>query len=130
MYLFYRNGASNGDLAYVVSDDEGRSWSEEHRLVTLDSGTCVYFKISAVHDGTVDIGMTYAAGGGHQPHEDIRHVRFDGERLRAADGTVVGDGEGSILWDTPLVYDSGETGNDAWIWTAVPPGGVPNLFTW
>jgi len=127
LYLFYRNGTTHRDLAYVVSDDDGRSWSDERTLVTLDRGTCVYFKISAVHDGAVDVGMTYAEGGGHQPHRDVRHVQFDGETVRTADGTVAGDGDTVALWDTPLVYDSGATGNDAWIWDCSAAGGLPEL---
>lgn len=126
LYLFYRN--ENGSVAYVVSDDDGRSWADERELVTTDGRDwCVYRKLSAVHDGMIDMGLTFAEGGSHHPHREIRHARFDGDVLRTVEGDVVGDGESSTFWDAPLVYDSDATGNDAWIWDCSVVEGVPQL---
>lgn len=126
LYLFYRN--ADGSLSFVTSEDDGRTWSEQRELVTTAGRDwCVYFKISAVRDGAVDAGLTYAQGGRHEPHRDIRHVRFDGRELRTADGTTIGDGGPTPFWDAPAVYDSDDTGNDAWIWDCSATGGVPEL---
>lgn len=127
LYLFYRN--ANGSVAYTTSDDDGRSWSAERELVTTGGrGWCVYRKISDVRDGTVDMGLTFAEGGTSDPHRSVRHVRFDGERLRGADGTPLGDGgEGVALGETPPVYDSAETGHDAWVWDCATHDGTTEL---
>jgi hypothetical protein len=127
LFLFYRNG--NGSLSFVTSGDDGRTWSEERELVTTGGRDwCVYFKISAVRDGTVDAGLTYAQGGRHEPHRHVRHARFDGRELRTADGDAVGgDGEPTTIWETPSVYDSDDTGHDAWIWDCSATDGVPEL---
>lgn len=122
LYLFYRN--DEGSLAYVTSPD-GERWSPERELVTTDGREwCVYFKLSRVHDGGVDAALTYAAGGRSEPHRDLRHVRFDGDAVRAADGTGVGDPP-VAFWDAPAVYDSDETGHDAWVWDCSVAGGAP-----
>lgn len=122
--LFYRNAA--GSVACVTSPDGGDSWSAERELVTTDGREwCVYRKVSAVRDGAVDLGLTYAAGGGHDPHRDVRHLRFDGEELLTADGASLG--RQVTLWDAPAVYDSEETGHDAWVWDCSVAGGAPEL---
>lgn len=54
-------------------------------------------------------------------------MRFDGRKLRTADGDAVGDEDLTTIWDAPPVYDSGETGNDAWIWDCSVTGGAPEL---
>jgi hypothetical protein len=124
LYLLYRNAA--GSVACVTSTDDGRTWSAERELVTTDGRDwCVYRKASAVRDGAVDLGLTFAAGGGHDPHRDVRHLRFDGETLATADGTDLG--RRATFWDAPVVYDSDATGHDAWIWDCAAAGGAPEL---
>lgn len=126
LYLFYRN--AEGSVAYVVSEDDGRSWSDEQKLITTDGRDwCVYRKISDVHDGAIDMGLTYAEGGRHEPHRSIRHVRFDGDKLSRADGSVLSDAHPITFWDAPLVYDSDETEHDAWIWDCSAASGDPEL---
>lgn len=123
LYLFYRN--ERGSVACVSSVDDGRTWSDERELVTTDGREwCVYRKLSAVHDGALDMGLTFAEGGGHHPHRSIRHVRFDGETLYTGEA---GLGETTTFWETQLVYDSDATGHDAWIWDCSVAGGVPEL---
>jgi hypothetical protein len=113
LYLFYRTG--NGSLSYVVADPRLLEFGTETELVTTDGRDwCVYFKISDVRDGAVEIGMTYAEGGRHEPHRDLRHAAFDGETLRTAGGDRAGGR--ATFWDLPVVYDSDATGNDAWVW--------------
>lgn len=126
LYVFYRN--VDGSVAYVTSADDGRAWSDERELVTTGGRDwCVYRKISDVHDGAVELGLTFAQGGGHQPHRSIRHARFDGDRLLTADGSVIATSDPATFWDAPVVYDSDETGHDAWIWDCSVPSGEPEL---
>lgn len=127
LYLFYRN--ADGNLAYTTSDDDGRSWGDECELVTTDGrGWCVYRKISGVCNGAVDLGLTFAEGGANDPHRSVRHVRFDGERLLSADGASLGDGDRPVpLQETPAVYDSAETGHDAWVWDCSAHDGTVEL---
>lgn len=126
LYLFYRN--ADGSVAHVASEDGGRSWSDERELVTTGGRDwCVYRKISGVHDGAVDLGLTFAAGGTHEPHRSVRHVRFDGERLLTVDGDDVGDGTQARFEDAPTVYDSAETGHDAWVWDCSVVDGTVEL---
>lgn len=126
LYLFYRN--ENGGIAYIESNDEGGTWSDESELITTDGlDWCVYQKCSAVRDGRVDFGLTYAVGGGNAPHRDVRHVRFDGNQLTTAAGKPVADGKMATFWDAPVVYDSDKTGNDAWIWDCSVVDGIPQL---
>jgi len=124
LYLLYRNG--RGSVACVTSEDDGRSWSDERELITTDGrGWCVYRKASRVRDGAIDLGLTFAVGGGSDPHRDVRHLRFDGDELRTADGTALG--RQTTLFDAPAVYDSEATGHDAWIADCSSAGGDPEL---
>lgn len=124
LYLLYRN--ANGSVAVVTSADDGRTWSDERELVTTDGrGWCVYRKASAVRDGAIHLGLTHAQGGGHDPHRDVRHLRFDGDELWTADGTSLG--RETTLWEAPTVYDSDARGHDAWIADCSAAGGAPSL---
>jgi hypothetical protein len=124
LYLFYRNGA--GSVAYVRSGDDGRTWSDEHELVTTGGRQwCVYRKISDVHDGALELGLTFAEGGAHHPHRDVRHVRFDGETLATAGGADLGST--ATFRDAPVVFETDATGRDAWIWDCSVAGGTPQL---
>lgn len=128
LHLFYRN--AEGTLAYVISEDEAETWSDERELVTTDGRDwCVYFKIDRARDGSVDVGMTFAEGGTDNPHRHVHHARFDGSALTAADGsTLAGDEDLPVtFWNAPAVYDSDATDHDAWIWDCRAPDGAPAL---
>lgn len=138
LFLFYRN--DRGSLAYVVHEgtDAGDDplpvdgWSDERELVTTGGREwCVYFKLDCVRGGAVEMGLTFAEGGRDEPHRHVHHARFDGDALAAADGSALGRaGAGTLPVEfraTPTVYDSGETGRDAWIWDCAAPRGAPQL---
>ena len=129
LHLFVRN---DGSVVDIVSPDGGETWEEGRELVsTGGEGWCVYSKVSRARDGEVHLGLTHAMGGRDEPHRHVRHARFDGDAVRASDGTVLGRvSEGSLpvsLYETTPVYDSEETGDDAWIWDCATAGGVPQL---
>ena len=129
LHLFVRNG---GSVVDIVSPDGGETWGQQHELVsTGGEGWCVYAKLSRARDGEVNLGLTHAMGGRDEPHRHVTHARFDGDALRASDGTVLGrvtDGSLPVAVDeTTPVFDSGETGDDAWIWDCSTAGRVPQL---
>lgn len=126
LYVFYRNGS--GNLTAIRSADGGESWSQEQAIITTGGRHwCVYFQLSEVGHGGIEIAMTFAYGGGHHPHRDIRHVRFDGDRITAADGTVLANTPPLEFDATPLVFDSAATGNDAWVWDCAVGDGQPAI---
>ena len=129
LYLFLRN---DGDVVCLVSTDGGGTWSDQRRLVsTGGEGWCVYSKLSRGRDGEVHLGLTHAIGSTNNPHQHVHHARFDGEALRASDGTVLGRvGDGSFpvsMYETTQVFDSDATGDAAWIWDCSTAGGVAQL---
>jgi hypothetical protein len=114
LHLFYRNAA--GSVAYVVHEG-GDDWTAERELVTTGGREwCVYPHLSAPAGGRVVAALTFAEGGNHEPHRDVRCVAFDGERLQTVDGRDLGGAaDGVPFAETPVVYDSG-AGHDAWVW--------------
>jgi hypothetical protein len=113
LHLFYRN--ARGSLAYVVR--EGEDWSGERELITTGGREwCVYPQVSAVADGRVAVALTFAEGGTHDPHRDVRCVTFDGNVVRTVGGRALGVAPESVAFsETPVVYDSG-SGHHAWVW--------------
>ncbi|MEF8851107.1 MAG: BNR-4 repeat-containing protein [Haloarculaceae archaeon] len=129
LHLFLRN---DGTVVDVVSPDGGETWREQRELVsTGGEGWCVYAKPSRARDGEVHLGLTHAMGGRDEPHRHVSHARFDGDALRASDGTVLGrvsDRSLPVAVDeTTRVFDSEATGDDAWVWDSSTAGGVPQL---
>jgi len=129
LHLLLRN---DGSVVDVVSHDGGETWTDQRELVsTGGEGWCVYAKVSRARDGEVHLGLTHAMGGGNDPHRHVYHARFDGDAVRASDGTVLGRVSGGSLpvsiYETTPVFDSDETGDDAWIWDCSTAGGVVQL---
>lgn len=133
LYLFLRNdGGGLGRIVCVVSPDGGESWGEQQSILTTGGdGWCVYHKLSRTRDGEVHLGLTHAMGGGNDPHRHVNHARFDGDALRASDGTTLGrateDSLPVAFGETTTVFDSDAGGDDAWIWDCAAPDGRPQL---
>jgi hypothetical protein len=130
LFLFYRNEPR--DLAFVTSEDDGRTWSEERELVVTDTWRgwgWVYFKISTDGDGRVDVAMSHCTAATVSIHRDVRHAWFDGEGVHAAGGETLAEGEDLPLRlkDAPVIYDSHENWYDAWVWDCETFGDQPAI---
>jgi hypothetical protein len=129
LHVFLRN---DGTLVDVASPDGGETWRDQRELVsTGGEGWCVYHKVSRAREGEVHFGMTHAMGGADEPHRHVFHARYDGDTLRASDGTALGRVGGDTtpvpVHETTPVFDSDATGDDAWIWDCSTAGGVPQV---
>lgn len=122
IYLFYRNERRN--LAFVTSDDECKTWTEERELIRTEgwSGVkdgWVYFKIDSNGMDRIDVAVShYDWALAPSPYRDVRHVQItdgavataSGEKLASLDDTPLS------FKECPLIYDSSETSYFSWIW--------------
>lgn len=134
LYLFYRDrtrtrDATNDEYGYMgdghvyvrQSIDGGVSWSEQMRLVTAPEGHYGAYFVHASSRDVIHLFVTDAERGGDAPKWDVRHARFTGNRLEAADGTAIAASDECPVpvADLELVYDSAtDNGEYAWVWDA------------
>lgn len=133
IYLFYRNFADDKQvLAYVVSEDDGRTWSDEQILVTTsgyrDHGI-VYPKIDTDGQSRVDIAMSHCDHRANSPHMDVYHVRFHADGVTDASGTPIAEPDDYPLElsSLPRIFDSRPNATDAWIWDCATHGDNPEV---
>jgi len=115
IYLFYRTSGGTGEnpLAYVKSEDNGVTWSEQRTIITHGLNTRVYLG-HIVKDGT-KIHIVWCkclvSEGAETKRENIYHVYFDttNEHLYSMDGTDLGTSIDDTKANTYCkVFDSGE----------------------
>lgn len=129
LFLFYRN--VDGTLATVVSRDDGRTWGDERAIVTTGGREWgVYFRLSEPRNGGIEMALIFAEGGQSNPHEDIRHLRFEDDQvLTASGGTVAHSADLPVeFWAAPAVHATDATGTDAWVWDCSLAAGVPEVL--
>lgn len=133
LYLFYRAQENEKHvLAYVTSDDDGRTWSDNQVLVTStgyrDYGI-VYPKVSGDGNSRIDIAMSHCDYRANSPHQDIRHIMLSEETVRRADGRelATSDEFPLELAELPCVFDSRVQWMDAWVWDCATFGRNPEI---
>lgn len=122
LYLFFRSGYSH--QGYVTSEDDGVTWSAA-REVVRNGEMRPYVKVAS--DRGAGIALAFTDGHPDELRSSVRYARYEGGRLRGADGRVLGEltagidaAQGDLLWD------GAATGVSGWVHdVAVGPDGLP-----
>jgi hypothetical protein len=127
LYLFHRAVGTEGsrDWYYRTSDDDGRSWSDQSKVVEFSGGYSLYARFSVDGDGRTDVAFT--------PHPrpndaSLYHGYFDttAGTWHDSHGTQL-DPPFSVR-DLTCVWDVAERGRDAWVWDVRTNDGVPEVL--
>lgn len=135
IYLFSRDRAGDSgyrDIDFWFSDDGGSTWTGPTSLVRSDNSShTIYWRSGSNDSDRIDIGMTYAEGGGTNPKLDVRHVYIEEDTVYDSSGTQLGtvtDSSPIIQWsDATTIFDSSATGNHCWIRDVDTNAGNPQV---
>ncbi len=112
IFLFGRGIGWNP--TYLVSDDQGESWSPPVHLIRHPNRP--YAKYAARGNGRIDIA--YTEGHPHRVTNSIYHIYLEDGKWRGSDGTVLAGEPPFVPQQGSVVYRYGRTPGTgpAWIW--------------
>lgn len=133
IYVFYRDFSgtvttTTGRLAYVVSEDDGATWSTVSYLMTGTSNLVPYWSITTDNDTRIDVISTdrdpYGSDGGTLV---IAHFYIDGTDFSTyeSDGTEITATRPFNLGDATTVYDGAD--GDSFVMDSMLSSGEPRF---
>lgn len=117
IYNFFRG--TNFDPSFMVSEDEGQSWSSiQHFISSGGQWTRPYVKYASNGTNRIDIFFTQAHP--RDAETNIYHAFYQNGTIRKSDGTVIQALPGKEIPPVPvntgtLIYDASTKGR-AWVW--------------